>query len=194
MIFQLIDNHSRLAVASLAAKTENGKDAVEVFRKGIEACGVPQRLLTDNGDAMNPIRRGVISELVADANELGIATITGKPYKPTTQGKNERFYSTLFKWLKKRPFATDLVQLQAKLDVFDQAYNTQRGHQSLEERMTPQEAWNATPVAEPLEPGQWKELSTKPGPNQAQLAVGIQAGGEGGAQQMAAAKNPFRAG
>lgn len=171
------------------AQTE-GKDAVKVFRKGIEACGVPQRLLTDNGDALNPIRRGVLSELVAYANGLGIATITGKPYKPTTQGKNERFHSTLFKWLKKQPFATDLIQLQAQLDVFDQAYNTQRGHQSLEERMTPQEAWDATAVAEPLEIGQWKELSTKPGPSEAALAVCLQAGGEREAQRMAVARTP----
>ncbi|MGP5599615.1 IS481-like element ISAar28 family transposase [Glutamicibacter arilaitensis] len=190
VIFQLIDDHSRLAVASLAAKTENGQDAVKVFRKGIESCGVPQRLLTDNGDALNPIRRGVLSELVAYANGLGIATITGKPHKPTTQGKNERLHSTLFKWLKKQPFATDLAQLQAQLDVFDHAYNTQRGHQSLEDRMTPQEAWDATPAAEPLELGQWKELSTKPGPSQAQVALGVQAGSERVARQLAAARTP----
>ncbi|RKS20671.1 integrase-like protein [Arthrobacter sp. AG1021] len=98
------------------------------------------RLNSDNGDALIPIRRGVTSELVAYANSLGVATITGKPYRPTTQGKNERFHSTLFKWLKKRPFAKDLAELQAQVDVFDQAYNTQRGHQSLEDRCTPQEA------------------------------------------------------
>ncbi|RBM02620.1 hypothetical protein C1H84_04060 [Glutamicibacter soli] len=98
------------------------------------------RLNSDNGDALIPIRRGITSELVAYANSLGVATITGKPYRPTTQGKNERFHSTLFKWLKKRPFAKDLAELQAQVDVFDQAYNTQRGHQSLEDRCTPQEA------------------------------------------------------
>lgn len=66
--------------------------------------GLPQRLLSDNGEALNPIRRGMTSELVAYANSLGVATITGKPFKPTTQGKKERFHSTLFKWLKKQPF------------------------------------------------------------------------------------------
>ncbi|MFJ2620094.1 DDE-type integrase/transposase/recombinase [Glutamicibacter sp. NPDC087344] len=163
VIFQLLDDHSRLAVASLVSWAESGPEAVKVFRKGIEARGIPQRLLTDNGEALNPIRRGVISELVAYANSLGIATITGKPYKPTTQGKNERFHSTLFKWLKKQPFAKDLAELQAQIDVFDQAYNTQRGHQSLEERRTPQEAWDAAVLAEPLEPGEWEKLSTAPG-------------------------------
>lgn len=162
VIFQLLDDHSRLAVASLVARTENGADAVRVFRAGVAARGLPQRLLTDNGEALNPIRRGMTSELVAYANSIGVATITGKPYKPTTQGKNERFHSTLFKWLKKQPFATDIAGLQAQVDVFDQYYNTQRGHQSLEGRCTPQEAWDATAVAEPLAPGEWVGLSTTP--------------------------------
>ena len=170
VIFQLIDDHSRVAVASLAAKTENGADAVKVFQVGVAARGLPQRLLSDNGDAMNPIRRGVTSELVAYANSLGVATITGKPYKPTTQGKNERFHSTLFKWLKKQPFAKNLAELQAQVDVFDQEYNTQRGHQSLEQRCTPQEAWDATAVAEPLAPGEWVKLSTTPSPTTAEPA------------------------
>lgn len=53
--------------------------------------------------------------------------------------------------------------------------------------MTPQEAWDATAVAGPLELGQWQELSTKPETSQAELAVSIQAGGEREAQQKAAA-------
>ena len=178
VIFQLLDDHSRVAVASLVARTENGPDAVKVFRMGVAARGLPQRLLSDNGDALNPIRRGVISELVAYANSLGVATMTGKPYKPTTQGKNERFHSTLFKWLKKQPFAKDLAELQGQVEVFDQAYNTQRGHQSLEDRMTPQEAWDATPVAEPLAPGEWVKLSTKPAPGVGEAVLAVQPGEE----------------
>ncbi|MER8026343.1 integrase core domain-containing protein [Glutamicibacter protophormiae] len=190
VIFQLIDDHSRLAVASLVAKTENGADAVKVFRAGVAARGVPQRLLSDNGDALNPIRRGMTSELVAYANSLGVATITGKPFKPTTQGKNERFHSTLFTWLKKQPFAKNLAELQAQIDVFDQAYNTQRGHQSLEDRCTPQEAWDATAVAEPLAPGEWVKLSTTPAPTSAAAAFAALPEGAGPAAGKDAAASP----
>lgn len=190
VIFQLIDDHSRLAVASLVAKTENGADAVKVFRAGVAARGVPQRLLSDNGDALNPIRRGMTSELVAYANSLGVATITGKPFKPTTQGKNERFHSTLFTWLKKQPFAKNLAELQAQIDVFDQAYNTQRGHQSLEDRCTPQEAWDATAVAEPLAPGEWVKLSTTPAPTSAAAAFAALPEGAGPDAGKDAAASP----
>ena len=94
MIFQLIDDHSRYAVASHAAAGETVQDAVTVFDKAVAAHGVPQRLLTDNGLALNPSRRGLVGRLVGHVAALGIEAITGKPYKPTTQGKNERFHQT----------------------------------------------------------------------------------------------------
>ncbi|WP_217641931.1 integrase core domain-containing protein [Arthrobacter sp. UCD-GKA] len=78
--------------------------------------------------------------------------ITGKPYKPTTQGKNERFHQTLFRYLDKQPIAATLDEMQQQVDRFDTIYNTQRPHQSLPGRITPQQAWEATPVAEPPRP------------------------------------------
>jgi putative transposase len=44
-----------------------------------------------------------------------VEPITGKPYKPTTQGKNERFHQTLFRYLDKQPIASTLEQLQSQL-------------------------------------------------------------------------------
>ena len=60
VIFQLIDDHSRYAIASHVAWGETSKDAIVVVRKGIAAHGVPQRLLSDNGLALNLSRRGVL--------------------------------------------------------------------------------------------------------------------------------------
>ena len=68
---------------------------------------------------------------------LGVEAITGKPYKPTTQGKNERFHQTLFRYLDKQPLADTLAELQAQVDAFDHIYNTQRPHQGLPGRVTP---------------------------------------------------------
>ena len=91
VILQLIDDHSRYAVASHVAWGETAEAALAVFNKAVAAHGVPQRLLSDNGAALNPSRRGHIGRLVEHASALGVEAITGKPYKPTTQGKNERF-------------------------------------------------------------------------------------------------------
>jgi putative transposase len=83
---------------------------------------------------------------------LGVEAITGKPYKPTTQGKNERFHQTLFRYLDKQPLAESLAELQAQVDAFDHIYNTQRPHQGLPGRITPLTAWEATAKADPPRP------------------------------------------
>ena len=153
-IFQLIDDHSRLAVASHVADGETSEAALAVVKKGIAVHGVPQRVLSDNGAALNPSRRGQIGQLVAYLVPLGVEPITGKPYKPTTQGKNERFHQTLFRYLDKQPLADTLDQLQAEVDAFDLIYNTQRRHQALPGRTTPQQAWDATAKADPPRPRQ----------------------------------------
>ena len=152
VIFQLIDDHSRYAVASHVAWGETVLDAIRVVDKAIAAHGVPQRLLTDNGLALNPSRRGYLGQLVDHVSRLGVEAITGKPYKPTTQGKNERFHQTLFRYLDKQPLASSLTELQAQVDVFDDIYNTERPHQGLPGRVTPLTAWEATPKAEPPRP------------------------------------------
>lgn len=128
-IFQVIDDHSRLALASLAARGETSEAAIAVVKAAIARHGAPQKFLSDNGLALNPSRRGYRGALVAYLESLGTRPITGKPHKPTTQGKNERFHQTLFKYLSAQPDqATTLAQLQAQIDAFDLYYNTEREH------------------------------------------------------------------
>jgi putative transposase len=152
VIFQLIDDHSRYAVASQVAWAETSAAAIAVVDRAIAAHGVPQRLLSDNGISLNPSRRGILGQLVAHVSRLGVEPITGKPYKPTTQGKNERFHQTLFRYLDKQPLADTLDELQAQVDAFDHLYNTERPHQGLPGRVTPLTAWEATTKAEPPRP------------------------------------------
>jgi transposase InsO family protein len=152
VIFQLIDDHSRYAAASHVAWGETAEAAITVVDKAIAAHGVPQRLLSDNGAALNPSRRGYIGQLTDHVSRLGVEAITGKPYKPTTQGKNERFHQTLFRYLDKQPLAENLDELQAQVDTFDRIYNTERPHQALPGRVTPLTAWEATPKVEAPRP------------------------------------------
>ncbi|MGO2573570.1 MAG: integrase core domain-containing protein, partial [Corynebacterium casei] len=152
VIFQLQDDHSRLAIASHVASGETAEAAVAVFIKGAALYGVPQRLLTDNGAALNPSRRGHRGKLFDHVTALGVEAITGKPYRPTTQGKNERFHQTLFRWLDKQPIAKSLQELQTLVDEFDVIYNERRPHQGLPGRITPRQAWDATDPAPPPRP------------------------------------------
>jgi len=161
VIFQLQDDHSRLAIATHVASGETSEAALTVVKKGIAARGVPQRLLTDNGVALNPSRRGWEGQLVSYVSSLGVEAITGKPYKPTTQGKNERLHQTLFRWLDKQPLAHTHAELQSQVDRFDLIYNTERPHQGLPGRITPQQSWDATAVAEAPRP---KPVPSLPAP------------------------------
>jgi transposase InsO family protein len=165
VIFQLIDDHSRYAVASHVAWGESVEAAIAVADKAIAAHGVPQRLLSDNGAALNPTRRGYIGQLVEHVSRLGVEAITGKPYKPTTQGKNERFHQTLFRYLDKQPLAESLAELQAQVDAFDHIYNTERPHQGLPGRLTPQTAWEATAKTDPPRPKPDRPIYEGPDPN-----------------------------
>jgi putative transposase len=177
VILQLIDDHSRYALASHVAWGETAEAAIVVFDKAVAAHGVPQRLLSDNGIALNPTRRGYAGQLVEHLRRLGVQAITGKPHKPTTQGKNERFHQTLFRYLDKQPLAGTLAELQAQVDAFDHLYNTERPHQGLPGRITPQQAWHATPKAEaprpkPDPPFLVRPAITRPAPAPKDLPAG----------------------
>ncbi|GAA3024781.1 hypothetical protein JOE64_001043 [Microbacterium dextranolyticum] len=101
---------------------------------------------------MNPSRRGIVGHLVDYITRLGVTAITGKPYTPTTQGKNERFHQTLFRSLDKQPIASTSEERQTQVDEFDRIYNSERPHQGLPGHVTAQQAWDMTSVAEPHRP------------------------------------------
>lgn len=156
-VFQMLDDRSRAMLASRAAPAETSADAVAVFDTAVADFQVPCELLTDNGTALNPWRRGVLGQLAAHAQQLGVRTITGRVRHPQTQGKDERVHATTQKWLRAQPRATTLAELQHQLDRFDGIYNFQRGHQSL--GLDPATGWLRTP-AQALAAGPFAEPPT----------------------------------
>ena len=151
-ILQVIDDHSRMILASLAAPGETSQAVVAVVRAAVLAHGLPQRFLSDNGQALNPHRRGQRGQLMDYLQPLGVRMITGQLAKPTTQGKSERHHQTTARWLDQQEMATTLTELQSLLEEFENIYNTQRPHQALAGRCTPAAAWAATPPAPPPDP------------------------------------------
>ncbi|MDN6704590.1 MAG: integrase core domain-containing protein [Corynebacterium glyciniphilum] len=150
VIFQLIDDHSRLALASHVDTAETAAGALAVVTKAITTHVIPQKFLSDNGASFNSSRRGWTTQLMAYLAPMGVVMITGKPGKPTTQGNNERFHKTLFTWLDKRPAPNSIAGMQVLVDEFDLWYNSERRHQGLARRdtdgrryrLTPQQAWD----------------------------------------------------
>lgn len=145
-VFQLLDDHARYLIASHVASGETAAGAMTVVNLGIERFQVPLVLLTDNGVAFNLTRIGKLTALVTMLQALGCRPITGKHGHPQTQGKDERVHATLQRWLRARPAANSLAELQALVDEFDQTYNNHRPHQALQMR-TPAHALAHDPTA-----------------------------------------------
>ncbi len=126
---------------------------VDAFRAAVAAYGAPASTLTDNGTGLHDevLRRtGGRNGFEHELRRPGVRQKNGKPNHPQTQGKIERLWQTLNKWLAaQHPQPADLAQLQAQLDPFTSYYNTRRPHRSLQHRATPAAAYAARPKAAP---------------------------------------------
>ncbi len=148
-ILNLIDDHSRLCLASTARPVFKGGHVDTAFRHTASAYGDPASLLTDNAAVFTGrYRRLGWVKLEVTLNERGILFAHSRPYHPQTCGKVERFHQTLKRWLTTQPPARSIAELQAQLDRFRRYYNTVRPHRALG-RHTPQEAYQARPKAVP---------------------------------------------
>ena len=149
-IYQVIDDATRLDVGTQAFAThENGTDARTVLDQAMKNYGVPQEILSDNGDAFATYHRGYLSQTEVWLASLGVVSIAG--FAPTTQGKDERSHKTLTAFLDAR-HPTSLQEVTRFLVDYRHHYNTKRRHQGLVKgrfHLTPQEAWEAFPKAEP---------------------------------------------
>ncbi|MGH9169127.1 MAG: helix-turn-helix domain-containing protein [Acidimicrobiia bacterium] len=122
-ILNILDDHSRLLVASDAHLTTKGGDVVQSFHEAAGRHGFPASMLTDNAAVFTGAPRGggrcaIEVELAA----LGIAFRHSSPNHPQTCGKVERFHQTEKGWLRKQPAAHSIAELQAKLDWFRDYY------------------------------------------------------------------------
>jgi transposase InsO family protein len=154
-IFNIIDDHSRLACRSRAVVTDSSSEAWTTFCQAAQRWGLPAGVLSDNGLCFSGKLRGFEVEFEARLRDAGVRPITGRPYHPQTTGKVERFQQTLKNWLRhhdqRHGAANDLAELQERLDDFTERYNTHRPHQGIG-RVTPLTRWQAAPPSHPTGP------------------------------------------
>jgi transposase InsO family protein len=123
-ILNIIDDHSRLAIGSTTRATFKAADIVEAFDRAFVTYGAPTAILTDNAAVFTGRSRGhgkVALEKRCAA--LDIRLHHSRAYHPQTCGKVERFHQTLKRWLTAHDPATNLAELQARLDTFVDIYN-----------------------------------------------------------------------
>ena len=153
-----IDDHSRYMLHLSAHRRVTGQVVTDTFSETAAQHGYPTATLTDNGMVYTTrLARGGRGRGDGAGNgfetllaTLGITQKNGKPFKPTTQGKIERFWQTLKKYTDTHPAAT-LPELQAALNTFRDYYNNIRPHRGIN-RKTPTFSYQLIPKASPTKP------------------------------------------
>jgi transposase InsO family protein len=142
-ILDVLDDHSRYAVACTAMATCTGARVLAALSDAAGYLGWPERFWSDNARAFT----GTLATALAP---LGVTASHTRPHSPRSNGKVERFHQTVQKWLARQPAATTLAQLQTQLDLFRIIYNTQRPHRALHRRY-PADVWIAAPKSGPAD-------------------------------------------
>lgn len=130
-IVNVLDDHSRLCVASRAVPVARATDVVEFFQAARAVYGTPAALLSDNGAIFTASYRHGKVALETELERLGVTFKHSRPYHPQTCGKVERFHQTMKKFLARQDPARSLATLQAQLDRFVAYYNDERPHRAL---------------------------------------------------------------
>jgi transposase InsO family protein len=148
-VLNMIDDHSRLCVASRALEVVKAHDVIRVLHTAAETWGYPSSFLSDNGLIFTTQRHHQLAGVTEQALfALGIEAKHSRPYHPQTCGKVERFHQTMKKFLAAQEGVETKKQLQKALDRFVAYYNEVRPHRGIG-RKTPAAVYAAREKAGP---------------------------------------------
>jgi transposase InsO family protein len=123
-ILNVVDDHSRLLVASIAMSTCTGAVALAAVAEAAGVLGWPAWVQSDNAKAFRQV-------LVPALGALGIASKRSRPYHPQTNGKVERFHRTLADgWAYARLYQST-EQRDTALPSWLHFYNHHRAHSAI---------------------------------------------------------------
>jgi transposase InsO family protein len=98
-ILNMIDDHSRLCVASRVFVTVRSPDVVRSLHNAALSWGFPETFLSDNGAIFTAKHLKGVGAMEAELLSLGIGVKHSRPYHPETCGKVERYHQTMKKYL-----------------------------------------------------------------------------------------------
>ena len=126
------DFASRYLLTCEALATTQEKFAFTVFERTFKEFGLPRVIRTDNGVPFASAHALYgLSKLAVWWLRLGIQIERIKPGHPQQNGRHERMHLTLKREATK-PAASNVLQQQARFDVFVNRYNRDRPHQALD--------------------------------------------------------------
>lgn len=149
VIVNVIDDHSRVCVASIAAARSSAELAWQALWRAATRWGLPGAVLSDNGLEFRG-RSATGGLFVTNLDTLGVRAINARAHHPQTCGKVERLHQTLKKFLRAHREPTTIPRLQVLLDEWIDSYN--HGPHKALGRLTPTERWHARPATRPGPP------------------------------------------
>ena len=127
----ITDFASRYLLTCEALSTTQERFAFTVFDRAFKEFGLPQAIRTDNGVPFaGPTALYRLSKLAVWWLRLGIRIERIAPGHPQQNGRHERMHRTL-KAEATKPAAPNVLQQQARFDIFVARYNHDRPHQAL---------------------------------------------------------------
>jgi transposase InsO family protein len=142
----IADSISRYLLACEALTSTRLEEAWPVIKRVFREHGLPMAMHSDNGPPFgSPV--GGLSTLSVRLMKLDILPVFSRPGRPGDNGKHERMHRDL-KAETTRPPAYDAKAQQRAFDAFQQRYNFERPHESLE-MQRPAQVFTASPRAYP---------------------------------------------
>lgn len=127
----MLDDHSRFSLCLAACRDERHETVKSQLIHAFERYGLPRRMTMDNGPPWGSSEQSRLTQLTVWLIEHGIGVSHSRPYHPQTQGKDERFHSTLDAELLGRQQFADHQECQRAFDPWRVRYNTKRPHEAL---------------------------------------------------------------
>jgi transposase InsO family protein len=127
-----LDDHSRYALCLEAKDNQRFEGVHASFLRLFNEHGLPESILCDNGSPWGDNKSGSITQFDVWMMLLDILPIHIRPYRPQTQGKEERFHRTLKEEVLKRQAFADIPCVQKRFDQWRNEYNHERPHHALD--------------------------------------------------------------
>ena len=125
------DHASRYLLLCEAMESSRTELAFRAFERLFEERGLPRAIRSDNGIPFaSPNGLFNLSKLSVWWLRLGISIERIRPGHPQQNGRHERMHLTL-KQQATRPAGANMLQQQAKLDAFQEEFNSERPHEAL---------------------------------------------------------------
>jgi len=127
----ILDDHSRYAL--LIEPRHDQKDVLRSFIPVFRKYGLPEAILTDNGQTFAGIKNGytLFERALMDQD---ILPIHGRVYHPQTQGKIERFHRSMENEVLKPHRPINFADATEVLERWKTVYNFERPHEALGDR------------------------------------------------------------